>query len=562
MQPEFRFLFRRTFAWFLSSCFAVFLISSLPAADSFRPPPEYHPGEGDFLAISNSVIALLQTRDVAAFAREVTASAGDWKSMLSTNLPPTGEDPLKGFNSSAAREREQVAASAKALLAKADALRLDFSKGDWRVRVLTPKHFGSTRYPTLQAEGETVPWAEKLELILESNAGASASTNGEFKLALRSLMKFPAGWRSHEGIQWISFPRNVADDKTLRELVLLQKVAGYKGFNGEDDPALLQLGETLVRFLRERDTGIYEKELLMNSDRVWAMIQKSGRSGPTRQEVDEEIAKHVKEQVRSAQSALQLMADAGVDLKSADVKIEDASVEHGQSQGAGSLDGLMGSQFKLTLAVKTEAKAKNGTPLAGKYVFAVKRLLRQEDHWIVEDDVHWEKLPDGVVDAKTTAAMEFENYVAEHGTLPPISNAPEIEFTTLVGEKKMKLSDLRGKVVILDFWATWCGPCQEPMAELQTLRKNHAGWQDRVAIVPVSIDDTIDVLRKHVDKRGWTNTFNVWAGEGGWRSAPAKAFRVNGVPTTYLIDASGKIVWAGHPSGKDFGKAVDDLLKR
>jgi len=61
------------------------------------------------------------------------------------------------------------------------------------------------------------------------------------------------------------------------------------------------------------------------------------------------------------------------------------------------------------------------------------------------------------------------------------------------------------------------------------------------------IDDTIEVVRSHVDKRGWTNTFNVWAGEGGWRSPAARIFRVSGVPTTHIIDARGKIIRAEAP---------------
>jgi hypothetical protein len=100
------------------------------------------------------------------------------------------------------------------------------------------------------------------------------------------------------------------------------------------------------------------------------------------------------------------------------------------------------------------------------------------------------------------------------------------------------------------------------MADLQKLRAAHPDWKDRVAIVPLSIDDTIDVVRKHVDKRGWTNTFNVWAEDGGWASKPAAAFRVTGVPTTYIIDAGGKIVQAGHPAGMQIGEIADGLLKK
>ncbi len=157
--------------------------------------------------------------------------------------------------------------------------------------------------------------------------------------------------------------------------------------------------------------------------------------------------------------------------------------------------------------------------------------------------------------------MEFENYVAEHRTLPPASTAPEIEFTALDNEKKMKLSELRGRVVLLDFWATWCGPCQKPMADLQQLRQAHPEWADKVTIVALSIDDTLDVVRRHVDKRGWTNTFNVWAGDGGWQSAPAKSFRVTGVPTTYIIDASGRIVMAGRPAEMALDETVEAALK-
>jgi thiol-disulfide isomerase/thioredoxin len=381
-------------------------------------------------------------------------------------------------------------------------------------------------------------------------------------LVVREVEKFPAGWRIG-GLQWTKFPTNVADEKTLRELVIQAKAANHEGITAEDDPALLKFGEALVRFIRERDLRAFEKELLVNSDLVWAMVQKMGPGGPSRQEVDEHVNLMSQQQLRFAQGTASLLEQAGVDWKNADIKIESAAVERSQLPGPSrSLDeGLMGSQFKLALSVKSEGKARNGAALSGNYVLAAKTVLRVAGDWKVEQELYWDKLPQGLVDSRAAAGMEFERYVAENGTLPWQTAAPEIEFTTLAGEKKMKLSDLRGKIVILDFWATWCGPCQGPMAELQQLRRSHADWQDKVAIVPVSIDDTLNIVRKHVDQRGWTNTCNVWAGEGGWHSTPATTFRVTGVPTSYVIDPHGKIVWAGHPEGAALAATVERLLK-
>ena len=516
----------------------------------------------DFSVVSRAVVELLQSHDTARFADALSPSIGDWKAMASTNLPATGEDPLKGFQDTVRNQRQQMESSAKTLLARAEALHLDFSRGNLHSRVVPPKYLGTTHYPGLQAEGETLPYAQQVEIVLTPDSASNGAVKGDFRITVRSLLKFPGGWRCLEGPQWTAFPPGVADEKTTRELALLNKVAAYQGFTGHDDPALLKLGETLVRFLRDHDPAFYKKAALMNSDLIWAQFQKRGRNGPSRQEIDQEVNTRVREQLEIAQAVLKQMDDAGIDLKPADIQIREAALERAQPQGAsGSLDGLIGEQFKLTLAVKTDGKAKNGTPLSGNYVLAANEIARFGDDWRVMAGLRWSQMPAGVVDEKAVAAMKFEDYVAEHRALPPGTAAPEIEFTTLDGEKKMKLSDLRGKVVVLDFWATWCGPCQEPMARLQTLRQEHPDWQDRVVIVPLSIDDTIGVVRKHVDQRGWTNTFNAWAGEGGWQSAPAKTFRVTGVPTTYLINARGRIVKAGHPAAMDIGQEVDAQLK-
>ena len=526
------------------------------------PPKAVKPADDDFAAVSHSVIVLLQSRDTARFAREVTATAEDWKAIASTNLPEINEN-LKSFAESAARAREEAGAAAKAFLAKADSLHLDFSKGDLHERVVAPGFLGRAHFPTLQAAGETLPHAQQVEIILNPDAGTNHPAAGEYKIVLLRLNKFPTGWRCAGGIQWESFPASVADEKTAREMAILAKAASPRRslITDKDDPALLRLGRTLVRFIRERDTNIFAQEALATSDLSWAMMQKSGEKGPSRREFDQEINRHRQEETEIARSMLNQSEVAGIDFKDAQIQIQEASV--GQLQpppASGTLEGLRGSQFKLKLTVKTDAKSKTGASLSGDYVLAVNELTRFTDDWKVEQTVSWYQVPFGVLDEKAAAAMELENYVAEHRSLPPASAAPEIEFTALNGRTKMKLSDLRGKVVVLDFWATWCGPCQGPMADLQKLRQVHPAWGDKVALVPLSIDDTLAIVREHVNKRGWTNTFNVWAGDGGWRSAPAKGFRVSAVPTTYIIDTKGGIVQAGHPAAISIEEKVDAVL--
>ncbi|MGA2174736.1 MAG: TlpA disulfide reductase family protein [Verrucomicrobiota bacterium] len=531
--------------------------SSTPLA-----PKAVKPAEDEFGAVSRSVVALLRSRDAARFAREITASAEDWEAIASTNLPEIAEN-LKGFANGADSQRAETEAAAKAFLARADSLHLDFSKGDLHERVVNPRFLGTAHYPNLQAEGESLPHAQKVEIILNPDAGTNNQAGGEYKIVLRRLNKFPKGWRCAGGIQWVSFPSNVGDEKTAREMAILEKAAspGLSRLTDKDDPALLRLGQTLVRFIRERDTNIYAKEALANSDLYWAMMQKRGEKGPSRKELDEEINRRTQEQTEIARAMLNQSEAAGIDFKDAQIQIQEASIGRLQLTGAsGSVEGLIGEQFKLKLAVKTGAKSRTGTSLSGDYILAVKQVMRFTDDWKAVGNVSWNQVPAGVLDEKAAAAMEVENYIAEHDTLPPGAAVPEIEFTTLDGEKKMKLSDLRGKVVVLDFWATWCGPCQGPMADLQKLRQAHSDWGDKVAVVPLSIDDTLDIVRHHVNKRGWTNTFNVWAGDGGWGSAPAKAFRVSGVPTTYLIDAQGKIVVAGHPAALPIEEKVEAAL--
>jgi len=131
------------------------------------------------------------------------------------------------------------------------------------------------------------------------------------------------------------------------------------------------------------------------------------------------------------------------------------------------------------------------------------------------------------------------------GTVKPV----ELKIDSLVPDftlndpdgRAVSLSDFRGKVVLLDFWATWCAPCVDAVPELQDLARRYTGKD--LVILSISLDRSTAAWKLFIQRNAmnWVHVF-----DDGGSGSPSLRYGIDAIPTALLIDRSGRLLGMAH----------------
>jgi thiol-disulfide isomerase/thioredoxin len=214
---------------------------------------------------------------------------------------------------------------------------------------------------------------------------------------------------------------------------------------------------------------------------------------------------------------------------------------------AGSDKARAQAHFLLAMALQSEAIKEKKLPLftesSSEFKTALDldpRLSRARFHWGVtlaqlnQDDAARAQFTQFLDEDRSNPSLhERAERFVDHIELARAAMAPPFSATTLDG-REISMDGLAGKVVLIDFWATWCGPCREALPNIQRIAHKFEGQP--FVVVSVSLDNDEQAWKAFVAKNNmsWTQVR-----DGGFNGKVSTRFGVTAIPATFSIDADG-----------------------
>lgn len=154
----------------------------------------------------------------------------------------------------------------------------------------------------------------------------------------------------------------------------------------------------------------------------------------------------------------------------------------------------------------------------------------------------------------TDMGKELAQRIAANSATAIGSSAPLFSQNNVIG-KPVSLEKLRGKVVLLEFWASWCGPCR---AENPNLVKDYSRYKEKgFEILAVSLDQSKENWLKAIEQDGlpWLHVSDL----KGWNNEVGRLYGIRAVPANFLLDKDGKVI-ASNLRGEDLNKKLASLF--
>lgn len=129
--------------------------------------------------------------------------------------------------------------------------------------------------------------------------------------------------------------------------------------------------------------------------------------------------------------------------------------------------------------------------------------------------------------------------------------APEISATDWLNAPRLSLAKLRGKIAVVEFWATWCPPCRKTIPHLVELHKT---YRDKGVVIIGLTDEPKSKVEPFAGQMGMTYAV-------GCGSQSKGVYGVRGIPHAFVVDVAGKVVWRGHPGGSGLEGAIEEQLR-